>query len=323
MLCDIIDMKIIYRGCDDMNELEILIKLSHEYDMCFEKARTMTDLQKCRCWFDRKNVVNNEVAVKLTQHGVVIQYHTPKGTVQESCVYDGVLGVTEMREGIMMRLSHKRLLFLPAADNRKETELLMQAAIILGENCKYIFRKSCLCINKVGLLEQIAFRCRRNQGHYDGGGYLKGALILLICAILFMATVFVLQPANNRIVSESEAISVVATYSDWKPIYGRRYDIRGIDLEFDDYEELTVDGSCSNSDLIKKVESVPSGTKMHLLVHPQSDNVLQIDVNGDMLLEFSDAQNRIWRESVAFAAMGLVMYGIAIALSISMIRKKL
>lgn len=308
--------------CDNMNELELTINLSNEYDTCFERACTLTDLRKCHCWFDRQNVINNEVTVKLTLHGIIICYRTSKERVQESCTYDSVLSVTEMYEGIMLRLSHKRILFLQASDNRKDTELLMQAAVMLGEHCKHIFRKSYLRIDKARLLAQIKFRLRPKQGYYDGAGYMNGALILLICVTMCIATVFILQPVNNRIILESGAISIVATYSGCDPSYGRG-SIKYIDLEFEDYEELTVDGCCSNSNLVEQLDDIPAGTQIHLLVHPKSENVLQLDVNGDILLEFNDAQNRIWREAVAFAVMGLFMYVVAIGLSIGMIRKKL
>lgn len=309
-------------GCDSMNDLELKIKLSNEYDNCFEIVRTMTDLRKCHCWFDRKNVINDEVSVTFTSHGIVMRYSTSKEQIQEKCKYDSVLAVYEMYDGIMLRLSNKRLLFLQAADNRRDTELLMQAVVILGEHCKYIFRKSYLRINKADLLAQIIFRLRPRQGHYDGTGYLNGGLIFLICATVFIATVFVLKPANNGIIPVSEALTLEVTYSHCDPFYQRGH-LRYIDLEFDDYEELTVDGCCSNADLIEQLENIPAGTQVHLLVHPKSENVLQIEVAGDILLEFSDAQNRIWRESVSFAVMGLLMYLVAVGLLIGMTRKKL
>lgn len=214
-----------------MNDLELTIRLSTEYDACFEKARTLTDLRKCHCWFDRKNVLNNEVTVTLTSYGIILRYCTAKEQVQETCTYDSVLSVTELRCGIMLRLSHKRLLFLPAADNQKDTELLMQAVVMLGEHCKYLFKKSALRINKAGLFAQIQFRLRPNQGYDYNAGFLSGVSIFFICLTFFIATVFTSQVVNNRKICESEAISLVATYSGRDSSY-RRGRIRYIDLVF-------------------------------------------------------------------------------------------
>lgn len=305
-----------------MNDLELTIRLTNEYDACFERARTLTDLRKCRCWFDRKNVINNEVAVSLTLHGIIICYRTAKEQIQETCTYDSILSVTEMHDGIILRLSHKRLLFLQAANNRKDTELLMQAMVMLGEHCKYLFRKSYLYIGKASLFEQIKFRMRPKQGYYDGMGYLKTLWIALICITAFIATVFVLEPVNNRIIPESEAIRVQAIYSGCDPAY-RRGHVKYINLLFEDYEELTVDSSCSSSNLAHQLDNIPAGTQFHILVHPKSEYVLQIDIDGELLLEFNNAQNKIWNESIIFAVIGLFLYIGDLGLLIGLIRKKM
>ena len=305
-----------------MNDLELTIRLTDEYDACFQNARTLTNLHKCRCWFDRKNVSNNQVTVTLTSYSIILRYCTSKEQIEETCTYDTVLSVTETYNGIMLRLSHKRLLFLQAADNRKDTELLMQAMVMLGEHCKYLFRKSSLYIGKAGLFEQIKFRLRPKQGYYDGAGYWNALWIALICITAFIATVFVLEPVNNRIITESEAIRVQAIYSSCDPAYRRGHG-RYIDLEFTDHKELTVDSSCFSSNLVHQLDNIPAGTQFHMLVHPKSESVLQIDIDGELLLEFNDAQNRIWKESVIFAIMGLFLYIGDLGLLIGLIRKKM
>lgn len=305
-----------------MNDLTLTIKLTNEYDACFQNARTLTNLRKCRCWFDPKSVSNNEVTVTLTSYGIILRYCTSKEPVEETCTYDSILSVTEMHNGVMLRLSHKRLLFLQAADNRKDTELLMQAMVMLGEHCRYLFRKSSLYVGKAGLFEQIKFRLRPKQGYYDGAGYWNALWIALICITAFIATVFVLEPVNNRIITESEAIRVQAIYTGCDPAY-RRGHAKYIDLLFEDYEELTVDGSCSNSTLVRQLDNLPAGAQLHMLIHPKSESVLQIDVDGELLLEFNDAQNRIWKESVIFAVIGLFLYIADLGLLIGLIRKKI
>lgn len=84
-----------------------------------------------------------------------------------------------------------------------------------------------------------------------------------------------------------------------------------------------MDDSCSTSALLEQLDGIPTGTQIHLMVHPKSKNVLQLDVNGNILLEFQDAQNRIWREALFFGVLGLLMYAAAVGLSVGMIHKKL
>ena len=305
-----------------MNDLELTIHLSDEYEEAFMRARTMTDLRKCRCWFDKTTVTDDQVAVKLTSNAILIRYHTSNGEIQDNCTYEGVLGVTELREGIMLRLSGKRLLFLPAVNDRRETELLMGALRKLEEHCKYIFKKAELDIHKAGLLAQFDFRLRPKQGYYMGDRYTNGAVLLLICATVFIATVFVSKLSVNRIVPVEDAIAVTASYLDCDPAY-RRGSTRYIDLEFTDHEELTIPGICSNKAMVDRLDSIPEGTKLNLLVHPVSEDVLQIENDGELLMEFDYAQTRIWRDAVAFGVLGGFLYLCAGYLLVGVIRKKL
>ena len=138
---------------------------------------------------------------------------------------------------------------------------------------------------------------------------LKRVVSLLICLLIFMGTVFISLPFRNHRITEVEAVSVTAEfggyYIDTNP---RHTSIQEIDLEFTDHDDLTVDGSCVKMDWVSKLESLPECTAMHLLVHPRSGNVLQIEADGEVLLSFQDAQRTIRREALAFAAMGLLIY---------------
>ena len=58
------------------------------------------------------------------------------------------------------------------------------------------------------------------------------------------------------------------------------------------------------------------------MVHPRSGNVLQIEADGEILLPFAEAQRAIRRESLAFAATGLVVYACIGAFLINFLRRK-
>ena len=138
---------------------------------------------------------------------------------------------------------------------------------------------------------------------------LKRVVSLLICLLFFMGTVFISLPFRNHRITEVEAVSVTAEYCgyyiDTNPKHTR---IQKIDLEFNNHNDLTVDGCCVKMAWVSKLDALPKGTSMHLLVHPRSGNVLQIEAKGEILLPFQDAQRTIRREALAFAAMGLLIY---------------
>ena len=147
--------------------------------------------------------------------------------------------------------------------------------------------------------------------------------ILLIGLAFFMGTVFLSLPFRNHRIEESEAVSVTAEYCgyyiDTNP---KHTSIQEIDLEFNDHDDLTVDGCCVKMDWVNKLDALPKGTSMRLLVHPRSGNVLQLEANGEIILPFQDAQRSIRRESLAFAATGLVVYACIGAFLINFLRRK-
>ena len=138
---------------------------------------------------------------------------------------------------------------------------------------------------------------------------LKLVVILLICLLFFMGTVFISLPFRNHRITEVEAVSISAEYCGYDITRSLRHrSIRYLHLEFTDHDDLTVDGCCVKTEWVSKLDALPKGTAMHLLVHPRSGNVLQIEADGEILLPFQDAQRAIRRESLAFAAIGLAIY---------------
>ena len=151
----------------------------------------------------------------------------------------------------------------------------------------------------------------------------KLVVTLLICLLFFMATVFIALPFRNHRIEESEAVSVTVEYCgyyiDTNP---KHISIQKIDLEFNDHDGLTVDGCCVKMEWVHKLDALPKGTTMHLLVHPRSGNILQIEADGEILLPFQDAQRSIRLESLGFAAMGLFVYACIGAFLVYFLRRK-
>ena len=152
---------------------------------------------------------------------------------------------------------------------------------------------------------------------------LKRVVILLICLLFFMGTVFISLPFRNHRIEESEAVSVTAEYCGYYIDRSlKSMNIRKIDLEFTDHDDLTVDGCCVKMEWVNKLDSLPKGRTMRLLVHPRSGNVLQIEADGEILLPFQDAQRSIRQESLGFAAMGLAIYACTGAFLAAVLRRK-
>lgn len=304
-----------------MDEVKLTIPLNEEYRERIDQARSSEDLRKCRPWNDLLNSSTDRAEVEINQDGIILRCNTPKGIVEENCTYDGVLAVIEMCDGVLLRLSHKRLLWMPVSEETRENELLMDAMMLLSKHCKYLFRTSRLNLKGVGIKQRIAFRFRSRQGYDTGNSFIKGTIIAFICLSLFGAAVFVSEPFRNQKIDRANAIMLSAVFDRVDRVYGK-YGVQYVDLEFQDADTQMVAGCCLGYGLEEKLENIPSGTQMQLLIHPDSGEVLQIQVVGETLLEFDYAQDRLWREACFFPVVGVLMLAVAVSLLYVLIRKK-
>ena len=233
-----------------------------------------------------------------------------------------MISVTERCDGVLLRLSHKRLLFLPVSGNPQENEALMNGMYLLGDRCQCaFFRNGQLRLRGVSAAERFRFHTRKRRGISLRNSFAIGTVIALTALFLFVGTVFVRQPFCNRKVDMQETISVNGLYIDLKPYY-RRSALNDIDLNFR-HEVYTIDGSCTDHSLLEALQQIPMGTKMSLLLHPISRSVLQIEAEGEQYLAFSAAQEKLWRESLFFGVLGVFMYAGSGYLIWLLVRKKI
>ena len=304
-----------------MDVVKLTIPLTEEYRERIEQARSSEELRKCRPWNDLLNSSNDRAEVEINQDGVILRCNTPKGVVEDNCSYDGVLAVIEMRDGVLLRLSHKRLLWLPVSEEPRKNELLLDAMMLLCRCCKYWFRTSRLKLKGVGVRQRLAFHFRPRQGYDTGNSFIKGTIIAFICLSLFGAAVFVSEPFRNQKIDRENAIMLSAVFDSADQVYGK-HGVLYVDLEFQDADTQMVANCCLGYGLEEKLESIPAGTRMQLLIHPDSGNVLQIQVEGETLLEFDYAQDQLWREACFFPVVGILMLVVAVFLLYVLIRKK-
>lgn len=284
------------------------LPLSEEYDALFAQAREQTNLRKSRCWFDRSAAIG-DIRVEVTDRDIGIRYETKKGTVEDRCGYSAVSALTELKRGIVVRLSHGRMLFLPAGADRTYMLGLMQATERMEQHVAYRFQDCPMDLAGVGLWQRLAFRLRERRGMafslHRVTGSVRYWLIGILCAGLLLGTLFVTQPIRNRRIEIEEAAQVHGVLSDVKGIHGRS-GLSSIRLTLADGSTQTIH-EC-NSILLDKLEELPSETRLTLWVHPGSAGVLQIEARGELLLEFEDAMDAAWTDSLLFAGLGVLMY---------------
>ena len=101
----------------------------------------------------------------------------------------------------------------------------------------------------------------------------------------------------------------------------RRGIVREIHLDLTDGESFSISGSCTGSELAERVERLP-GKNVHFLVRPGSNYVLQIESGEQILLDFDVSQEQMWKNAVAFAFLGILMYAGSIYLIYELVFRK-
>lgn len=284
------------------------LPVSEEYNTLFALAREQTGLRKCRCWFDRSAAVG-DICVEVTDHSLAIRYETTKGITEDRCLYSAVVSLTELKNGIVVRLSHGRMLFLPSGGDRGYMQSLIQAVMLMEKHISYRFRDGVMALHGAGISDRLTFRLRPDRGIHFSVTKIDRmtnlSAIALLCLTLFIATVFVTQPLRNQQITPEQAGSVTAVYRGMDGYY-RRHSLRSVTLHFQDQADLTVEHRPAA--LLDAMESLEPGTTLELLVHPGDAGVLQVAAKGVVLLDFEGTMKAAWTDAVCFAGLGVFLY---------------
>ena len=136
----------------------------------------------------------------------------------------------------------------------------------------------------------------------------KAAAVFLCIAGLFMGTVFTAgMHFWEARVTKADAIRVTATFASYKKTYKRGH-IKEIIIRFKDYEQMTIDGVCLSDEVVRKVETLETGTVLNLYVHPNSSTILEMVSNGEFILVFDEVMEQLSSEVSAFTVLGVFMY---------------
>lgn len=300
----------------------LTIQVTDAYRAKIETLQHHRLLQGRRCWISFAQLRSDTAEVSFAENGVILCYKTKDGREQKHCAYGGILCVWELREGILLELPKKRLLFLPLSDLREENRRLMDVRILLSARCRYILRRDNLRIPGATLGQRLALYRSRNKllPLNVGGKTWRYSILTLIFAMVFIGGVFVWQLPNTPAISRQEAVTITAQYDHYKRSYGRHN--REIALHFTDAGPQFVHGSCSGKELEERLKVLPAGTEMTVLVHPSSHDVLEIEAEGEILLAFDYAQTQLRNNAKGFLVFGVLMLAAAVYLVVALRRER-
>ena len=133
-----------------------------------------------------------------------------------------------------------------------------------------------------------------------------GMYFLCMAVGLFLGYVFLQMPLANAKVTREAAIQLTGSFQEYDVDY-RKGHIHAISISVSGADKQYVHDVCVSSALVEALAAVPANTEMTLLVHPRSHNVLEIQSNGEILLEFDHSQKLLADNAAGLAILGVGM----------------
>ncbi|MBQ7160552.1 MAG: hypothetical protein IJR90_02470 [Clostridia bacterium] len=158
-------------------------------------------------------------------------------------------------------------------------------------------------------------QCKKSS---DGTRIAKHQAVILLAVGLVLGTVFTFGVKYwNKGISVNETIKVTGTYQSYHIRSGyeglvREKSGKEITVCFSDIENKFVDSSCNTDALREKLRSVTPGTKVEMLIHPNSPTIMEMRADGTEILSFEDASRAMASSSAGFMLLGLFLYAMAV-----------
>lgn len=100
-------------------------------------------------------------------------------------------------------------------------------------------------------------------------------------------------------------------------------DLSSVNLKCTNGSSYYIKGVCVSRSLLSALESLPEGTQLTLTLHPNSEGkVLELSVDGILLLGFDTAVSMLGKNSTAFSYIGLFMYLCSAVLFVDIVQRK-
>ncbi len=196
------------RKKEKQTNLQFRITVTAQYIAQVESLQNEAQLQKCRSWFVPASVVGDAVFLRFTCDRVYLSYQQDSAQMELDCAYDGIHAVVEMKEGILLRLSKKRFLFLPVTQSSEDNKILMNILILLSQKCRNTVRNDRLTGVGITVKMRMALLVRKYK-------LLHPSRLALIFPVLFsfvLLLIFALPWLTDSPVGKTESVKMTVLF---------------------------------------------------------------------------------------------------------------
>lgn len=143
-------------------------------------------------------------------------------------------------------------------------------------------------------------------------------------ASLIVGSVFVFGMRYWNAQVERDDCEVVTTQLESiEKVRGSYSHIRYVKIKCTNGSSYYIKGVCVSRSLLSALESLPEGTQLTLTLHPNSEGtVLELSVDGILLLDFDTAVSKLGKNATAFSYLGLFTYLCSAVLLVDIVQRK-
>lgn len=139
---------------------------------------------------------------------------------------------------------------------------------------------------------------------------MQQAIFFLVIGLL-LGTVFTFGMSHwNEEIPRESCKYIETEFLDYHERHslGKPSHIKEIMIDCSNGERYFIDGVSINKELRNAVKNLSEGERIRLLIHPNSDTILELSCNEGLVLEFKDTIKKLGQEKNGFGILGVVMY---------------
>ena len=138
---------------------------------------------------------------------------------------------------------------------------------------------------------------------------IRTAIVLFIIS-LFLGSIFTFGMHYwNKDVEREECIEVTTGFISYKCIKSNRRptDVKEIRIDCEN-NSYFIDGVSVTASLLDKISMLDKHSEIKLLIHPNSNTILEFSTGSDQIILFDDTIEKLGKEKIGFLFLGLFMY---------------
>ena len=145
--------------------------------------------------------------------------------------------------------------------------------------------------------------------------------IFLLLAGLFLGTIFTFGMRYwHAPVSREDCTQVNTEFVSYRE-RTRRGSIQIIYIDCANGQRYELDGACISQPVLDGVENLQPQETIPLLIHPNSDTIMEFSSESGTLMEFDDVAQRVAGDTLLFTVLGILMYAAALGGLYNLIRQ--